>query len=67
MGLDGTIKTKELDGFQRDWPNIIVADDATIAAVDAKWNDLDIGAFLPSPSLKVQRSVAGEEAVAGKL
>ncbi len=67
MGLDGTIKTKELDGFQRDWPNIIVADDATIAAVDAKWNDLDIGAFLPSPSLKFKDQMYGEEAVAGKL
>ena len=26
MGLDGTIKTKAFDNFQRDWPNIIVAD-----------------------------------------
>ncbi len=26
LGLDGTRKTKELDGFQRDWPNIIVAE-----------------------------------------
>src|SRR6201994_4214217 len=33
MGLDGTRKTRELDDFQRDWPNIIVADDGTIAAV----------------------------------
>ena len=33
LGLDGTRKTKELDNFQRDWPNIIVADDATIRAV----------------------------------
>src|SRR5688572_9553021 len=30
MGLDGTRKTKEHDDFQRDWPNIIVADEATI-------------------------------------
>jgi len=27
LGLDGTRKTKELDGFHRDWPNIIVAAD----------------------------------------
>ncbi|HEY6900336.1 MAG TPA: menaquinone biosynthesis decarboxylase, partial [Puia sp.] len=32
LGLDGTRKTWELDNFQRDWPNIIVADDATIRA-----------------------------------
>lgn len=62
MGLDGTRKTKELDGFQRDWPNIIVADDATIEAVDAKWESLNIGEFLPSPSLKFASQVYGPSA-----
>ncbi|TCJ18956.1 menaquinone biosynthesis decarboxylase [Flaviaesturariibacter flavus] len=64
MGLDGTRKTREHDGFQRDWPNIIVADDATIAAVDAKWEALNIGPFLPSPSLRYKAQIYGEEAVA---
>ena len=63
MGLDGTRKTKELDDFQRDWPNIIVADDATIAAVDKKWDMLGLGAFIPSPSLKFKDQLYGEEAV----
>jgi 4-hydroxy-3-polyprenylbenzoate decarboxylase len=63
LGLDGTRKTKELDNFQRDWPNIIVADDATIRAVDEKWKDLGLGAFLPSPSLKFKDQLYGEEAV----
>ena len=63
LGLDGTRKTKELDSFQRDWPNIIVADDATIEAVDAKWNSLNLGPFLPSPSLKFKNQLYGEEAV----
>jgi 4-hydroxy-3-polyprenylbenzoate decarboxylase len=63
LGLDGTRKTKELDNFQRDWPNIIIADDATIRAVDEKWAQLGIGAFLPSPSLKFKHQVYGEEAV----
>jgi len=63
MGLDGTRKTRELDDFQRDWPNIIVADDATIAAVDKKWNELGLGAFIPSPSLKYKDQLYGEEAV----
>ncbi|HRF23020.1 MAG TPA: hypothetical protein PLR98_02620 [Chitinophagaceae bacterium] len=49
MGLDGTRKTKEYDNFQRDWPNIIVADDKTITAVDAKWDRLGIGSFIASP------------------
>jgi 4-hydroxy-3-polyprenylbenzoate decarboxylase len=64
MGLDGTIKTAELDDFHRDWPNIIVAADDTIAAVDKKWNELGIGKFIPSPSLKYKDQVYGQEAVA---
>jgi len=62
MGFDGTRKTKELDDFHRDWPNIIVADDATRNAVDEKWNDLGIGKFIPSPSLKFRDQLYGEEA-----
>lgn len=63
IGFDGTRKTKALDDFQRDWPNIIIADDATIRAVDDKWPLLDIGAFIPSPSLKFKSQMYGEEAV----
>ncbi len=64
MGLDGTIKTKEYDNFQRDWPNIIVADKRTIQSVDEKWSSLGIGEFIPSPSLKFMDQLYGEEAVA---
>jgi 4-hydroxy-3-polyprenylbenzoate decarboxylase len=63
MGFDGTRKTKEFDDFNRNWPNIIVADDATIKAVDEKWNELNIGKFIPSPSLKFKDQMYGEEAV----
>ncbi len=63
MGFDGTRKTKEFDDFQRDWPNIIVADDETIKAVDEKWNSLEIGEFISSPSLKIKDQMYGEEAV----
>ena len=63
MGFDGTRKTKEFDDFQRDWPNIIVADDETIKAVDEKWNSLEIGEFISSPSLKFKDQMYGEEAV----
>ncbi len=48
--------------FNRDWPNIIVADDETIKAVDEKWNQLGIGDFIPSPSLKFKGQLYGEEA-----
>ncbi len=52
LGLDGTRKSKEFDGFDRPWPNIIAADKATIDAVDAKWNTLNLGKIIFSPSLK---------------
>ena len=52
LGLDGTRKTKKYDNFERDWPNIIVADDATIAAVDGKWDSLGLGKLIFSPSLR---------------
>ncbi len=65
MGFDGTIKTKELDNFYRDWPNIIVAADETIAFIDAKWNELGLGNFVSSPSLKFKGQIYGEEAVVG--
>ena len=64
IGFDGTIKTKELDNFHRDWPNIIVADDETIKIVDEKWESLGIGKFIQSPSLKYKQQMYGENAVA---
>jgi 4-hydroxy-3-polyprenylbenzoate decarboxylase len=63
LGLDGTRKTKELDNFQRDWPNIIVADDATITSVDKKWEQLGLGPLISSPSLKYKHQLYGTEAV----
>jgi 4-hydroxy-3-polyprenylbenzoate decarboxylase len=62
MGFDGTRKTKEFDDFHRDWPNIIVADGKTIKAIDEKWNELGIGEFVASPSLKFRNQLYGEEA-----
>ena len=66
MGLDGTLKTKEFDNFHRDWPNIIVASEATIQAIDAKWASLGLGGFIPSPSLKFMDQLYGKEAVADR-
>jgi 4-hydroxy-3-polyprenylbenzoate decarboxylase len=63
MGFDGTRKTKDFDDFHRDWPNIIVADEKTIKAIDEKWDALGIGPFIPSPSLKFKDQMYGEEAV----
>ncbi len=48
---DGTRKTGELDGFTRNWPNVIVMDDTTISKIDQQWGSLQLGSFIPSPSL----------------
>jgi len=53
--VDGSHKTKEFDGFDRPWPNVIVSDDATIKAVDEKWPRLGLGEFIESPSLKYKK------------
>lgn len=60
--IDGSRKTKEHDGFQRDWPNIIVSDPKTIESIDAQWSKLGLGEFVTSPSLKFRKSVFGDEA-----
>ncbi len=57
IGFDGTRKTKELDNFDRPWPNIICADEATIKNVDEKWGKLGLGNFIPSPSLKYRKQL----------
>jgi len=50
--IDGTVKTKRFDNFNRPWPNVIVADDKTIESIDSKWDQLGLGKFIESPSLK---------------
>lgn len=57
IGIDGTRKTKELDNFDRDWPNIICMDEATIKSVDEKWSKIfpPNFPFIKSPSLKYRK------------
>lgn len=62
-GIDGTRKTKKLDNFQRDWPNVIAMDAAIIETIDKKWEVLGLGKFLPSPSLKYVGQVLNKGAV----
>ena len=64
--VDGTMKSFELDGFKREWPNVIVMDEKTIAAIDAKWNSLGIGSFISSPSMQFKSLVISDGAVANK-
>ena len=55
--MDGTRKTKALDGFERDWPNILSSDNKTIERVDKIWDKLGLGEFIQSPSLKYQKQL----------
>ena len=64
--LDGTMKSFEMDGFMRDWPNVILMDDNTIAKIDDRWDSLGIGGFIPSPSLQFKSLVTNAGAIAGK-
>jgi len=63
IALDGTRKTKAFDGFERDWPNVIVSDDETIKSIDEKWEKLGLGEFIKSPSLKYKEQLHGDGAV----
>lgn len=62
--LDGTKKTKAIDGFERQWPNPVVMDKATITTIDQKWTALGLGEFLASPSNYYRPQMTGLEAVA---
>jgi len=61
--VDGTTKTKAFDNFNRDWPNILTHNDATIKSVDEKWSKLGLGELITSPSLKYKSQMYGEGAV----
>ena len=60
--VDATIKTGHHDRFQRDWPNIVTMDNATVAAVDLKWPLLGLGDFSLSVN-EIQTAGKGQGAV----
>ena len=62
--IDGTRKSLENDNFKRQWPNVTVMDEATIKMVDEKWEKLQIGPLVPSPSLKYRSLLRGNGAIA---
>ncbi len=64
IAFDGTRKTKEMDGFQRDWPNILASSPETIDNIDKIWNKLGLGELILSPSLKYQQQLYKGGAVA---
>ncbi|MEI6765841.1 MAG: menaquinone biosynthesis decarboxylase [Bacteroidota bacterium] len=62
--IDGTRKTGAFDNFGRSWPNVIVMDDATIKAIDEKWDGLGLGTFITSPSHEYATLLYGSGAFA---
>lgn len=62
--IDGLRKTFKDDNFNREWPNIVCMDEATIALVDKRWNEYGIGEFLESPSVKYRKQLYKGKAVA---
>jgi 4-hydroxy-3-polyprenylbenzoate decarboxylase len=64
--IDATRKSMKYDGFQRDWPNVTVMDDATIRLVDEKWQKLNLGPFVTSPSESYKTLNVNDEAVSSE-
>ncbi len=63
IALDGTRKNLKVDNFKRDWPNVVISDNKTINKIDEIWKNLNIGKFIPSPSLKFRNYVKNESAI----
>jgi 4-hydroxy-3-polyprenylbenzoate decarboxylase len=53
--IDGTIKAYRRGGFPRKWPNPVCSDEQTIRLVDEKWESLEIGEFIVSPSSRYRQ------------
>lgn len=60
--VDARAKAGGLNGFGREWPNVVTMDKATIELVDRKWASYGVGQFIPSPSLKYAQFVRNEGA-----
>ncbi len=60
--INGLQKDKINDNFQRDCPNVIVMDDETIKKIDEKWDKLNLGSFIKSPSLHYKAYVNNKAA-----
>jgi 4-hydroxy-3-polyprenylbenzoate decarboxylase len=50
MGIDATRKWPS-EGHEREWPEVVKMDPATVQKIDSIWDQLGLGAKLPSPSV----------------
>ena len=65
--INGTRKSDETDAFEREWPNPVVSSLDTIDIIDKIWADLQIGDFIPSPTLNYISLQRGEGAVSKEM
>ncbi|MGM0549506.1 MAG: menaquinone biosynthesis decarboxylase [Bacteroidota bacterium] len=50
MLVDATMKIREDDNYKRQWPNVITMAPEIVEKVDMRWDELQLGPFLSSPS-----------------
>jgi 4-hydroxy-3-polyprenylbenzoate decarboxylase len=55
LAIDGMKKRPHQNNFNRDWPNVVLADKKTIKAIDKKWTEMGFGEFIESPSEKYSK------------
>lgn len=58
--IDGS--SKITDEQLRDWPSPVTSDDETIQSIDTKWNTLNLGSFIPSPSRAYKKLLCKDSA-----
>jgi 4-hydroxy-3-polyprenylbenzoate decarboxylase len=65
--IDGTSKAFRKGGFHRQWPNVVCSDNETISSIDRKWESLDLGPLIKSPSALYRNLlISGKEEVITK-
>ena len=62
--IDATMKNNARDSFKRDWPNIIAMERKIVENIDKKWDQLNLGPHIESPSRDFINYLRGEGAIA---
>lgn len=62
--VDATFKSSTVDGFKRDWPNVVTSADDTISVVDSYVSELNLGSNFESPSKNIKVLVKNNSAIA---
>ena len=60
--FDCRCKADGINGFARQWPNVVASSPETISQVDGRWEEYGLGSFIESPSLHYSRLQYGDGA-----